>query len=72
MLLDPLGGGGGVDTVTVTVDVLFPPGPVATRSYDAVFVGDTLRDPLFGTGALSKLTLVALTVCHDSTDDCPS
>jgi hypothetical protein len=34
-------------------------------------VGDTFQEPLFGTGVLSNVTLLAFVVCHDSTEDCP-
>ena len=65
--------GGGMMTVTVTLSVVLPPGPVAVRVYVVVSSGETVREPFGSTSPIpgSMLTLSALMVDQLSVLDSP-
>jgi hypothetical protein len=65
------GGAGAVLTVTVTLAVEFPPGPVAAKTYVVVVAGDLVIVPLLAMAAPSSVAMVVSVVLQVSVTGCP-
>ena len=66
-----MGGGGGATTVTVALAVAVPVSLPAASVYVVVAVGETICDPLAGTVAPFKVTVVASVDVQSSRADWP-